>query len=240
MMLQACLNGARAADTPGLPLTPDAVAGDARASRAAGAACLHIHPRDAMGRESLAPPDVAAHLSAVRTAVPGMAVGISTGDWILPHAGRLEDMHGWTVLPDYVSVNLEEADAPEVLALMGRLGIGVELGLAAGADLDRLLSLPATLWHGAVRIMIEMNAGTLDRAMPVARRILDRLRQEAPDLPILLHGFDATAWDFVAAARDLGCDARIGLEDCLYLPDGRVAGNGALVAAAARTLGLDA
>ena len=105
---------------------------------------------------------------------------------------------------------------------------------------DRLLSLPATLWHGAVRIMIEMNAGTLDRAMPVARRILDRLRQEAPDLPILLHGFDATAWDFVAAARDLGCDARIGLEDCLYLPDGRVAGNGALVAAAARTLGLDA
>ena len=71
-------------------------------------------------------------------------------------------------------------------------------------------------------------------------RILDRLRQEAPDLPILLHGFDATAWDFVAAARDLGCDARIGLEDCLYLPDGRVAGNGALVAAAARTLGLDA
>ena len=66
-----CLNGARAADTPGLPLTPNAVAGDARASRAAGAACLHIHPRDAMGRESLAPPDVAAHLSAVRKAVPG-------------------------------------------------------------------------------------------------------------------------------------------------------------------------
>ena len=37
MMLQACLNGARAADTPGLPLTPDAVLQtDAEALRCCG------------------------------------------------------------------------------------------------------------------------------------------------------------------------------------------------------------
>lgn len=231
-MLQACLNGARPMGTPGLPILPETVARDALACHAAGAACLHIHPRDALGRESLAPADVAAHLSAVRAAVPGMAVGISTGDWIVPRDGRLQDMRAWTERPDYVSVNLAEPDAPEVMALMGRLGIGLELGLASEADLDRLLTLPATMWRSAQRAMIEMEAGTLDQAGPVADRLLTRLRREAPGMPVLLHGFDATAWTFVALARDLGCDTRIGLEDCLHLPDGRAAGNADLIAQA--------
>ena len=56
MIIQACLNGARPAGYhPALPLTPDAIAHDAAACVAAGAAELHIHPRGADGRESLAP-----------------------------------------------------------------------------------------------------------------------------------------------------------------------------------------
>lgn len=230
-MLQACLNGARAADTPHLPLTPEAVAADALACHAAGAGCLHIHPRDGQGRESLAPEDVAAHLLAVRAAVPGMAVGISTGDWIAPRRGRLDDMRAWGEKPDYVSVNLSEPDAPEVIALMAGIGVGVELGLASEADLDRLEGLD--LSH-AIRAMIEMDRGELETVMPLAGRMFMRL--QARGLPILLHGFDDTAWPFVAAARDLGCDTRIGLEDCLHLPDGSAAGNAGLVAVALRIL----
>jgi uncharacterized protein (DUF849 family) len=232
-MLQACLNGARPADTPHLPLTPEAVAADALACRAAGADCLHIHPRDTQGHSSLAPGDVAAHLRAVRAAVPGMPVGISTGDGIAPRAGRLADMRAWVEKPDYVSVNLSETDAPEVIALMAGIGDKVELGLAHEADLDRLegLDLP----H-ALRAMIEMEAGEPETVMPRAGRMFMRLRPRG--LPILLHGFDDTAWPFVAAARDLGCDTRIGLEDCLHLPDGSRAGNAALVAAARQILDL--
>jgi uncharacterized protein (DUF849 family) len=47
-MLQACLNGSR---TDGVPRTPAALASAARASVAAGAVDLHVHPKDADGRD---------------------------------------------------------------------------------------------------------------------------------------------------------------------------------------------
>jgi uncharacterized protein (DUF849 family) len=51
--------------------------------------------------------------------------------------------------------------------------------------------------------------------------------------PRLLHGVNATAWPLVDAARARGYATRIGFEDTLTLPDGRVArGNGELVRAA--------
>ena len=58
MIVQACINGARpAAYHPNLPLAAEAMAGDALACVAAGAAELHIHPRSADGRESLSAVD---------------------------------------------------------------------------------------------------------------------------------------------------------------------------------------
>ena len=58
MIVQACINGARPRDFhPRLPLTAEAMAADAAACVAAGAAELHIHPRCADGRESLAAVD---------------------------------------------------------------------------------------------------------------------------------------------------------------------------------------
>lgn len=233
MRLQACLNGARPASTPHLPLTPAAMASDARACRAAGADSLHVHPRDVQGAETLAGAEVAAVLEAIRAAVPGLPVGISTGDWIAPRAGRLADMAGWTVRPDYVSVNLAEPDAPEVMTLMRRMGIGIELGLASLADVERLLAMgdPAA---GALRAMIEMDGG----GMPAARAEAERMRDAlAPlGLPILLHGFDATAWPFIDMAAGWGCQTRIGLEDVVTMPDGRPATNPELVAEAMRRL----
>ena len=60
-MLQACLNGNRDKVFHGAtPLTPRELAVDARAVVEAGAEQLHIHPRDAEGRESLHPDDTAA------------------------------------------------------------------------------------------------------------------------------------------------------------------------------------
>ncbi len=58
MIVQACINGARPRDFhPSLPLDAHAMASDAAACVAAGAAELHIHPRGADGRESLSAVD---------------------------------------------------------------------------------------------------------------------------------------------------------------------------------------
>ena len=51
MWLQACLNGSRtASEHPAVPLTPAALAADARRVYQAGAAAVHVHPRDHAGR----------------------------------------------------------------------------------------------------------------------------------------------------------------------------------------------
>src|SRR5206468_3866724 len=82
---------------------------------------LHVHPRDAAGRESLEQGDIAAALDAIRAQVPGVPVGVSTGWWIAPGGrARQAPIAAWRVLPDYVSVNLVEADAPEIIALAPR------------------------------------------------------------------------------------------------------------------------
>lgn len=85
---------------------------------------------------------------------------------------------------------------------------------------------------GAIRVMIEMDHGDLASAAPMAQVMRARLGKALPALPLLLHGFDDTAWDFIAMARDWRCDTRMGMEDCLHLPDGRPGRNAALIAAA--------
>src|SRR5664279_5349400 len=114
-MLQACLNGDRDKGFhAATPLTPRELAADAKAVVDAGAHELHIHPRDAKGRESLHPDDTARALDAVRAGVPGIPVGVSTAWGIAPQGReRQAQIRAWRVLPDYVSVNLLEEDAPE-------------------------------------------------------------------------------------------------------------------------------
>jgi uncharacterized protein (DUF849 family) len=130
MIIQACVNGARPNDYhPKLPVTAEAVALDGASCISAGAAELHIHPRGPDGRESLMAVDEA--IRAVRIRCPGTLVGVSTGAWIEGDEKRTRDcISAWRELPDYASVNLSEADAPDVIALLDRIGVGVEAGLA--------------------------------------------------------------------------------------------------------------
>ncbi len=231
-MLQACLNGLRDPRiSPGVPVTPGEIADDARDVVAAGAQELHIHPRDAAAVESLAPEDIAACLRAVRAAVPEVPVGVSTGDWIAP-GGRLRHamIAAWEVLPDYASVNLGEPDAPDVIELLGGLGVGVEAGLAEREDALRFVSEidPAA----CLRVMIEIPDCPAGMALEKAQQLLEIVDDAQTGLPILLHGEGRGAWACAMRAVELGLDTRIGLEDVAHLPDGRPApDNAALVAA---------
>lgn len=237
MRLQACLNGGRSSRFhPGVPLTPRALARDAAAVRAVGAESLHFHPRNSVGRESLAAEDVAAAVMAVREAAPGLPLGISTGSWIPPGGtARLVPMRAWTVLPDYVSVNVHEPEADAIVGLMQARGVGVEAGIWTEAAARRFV---ASRWpRYSIRVLVEMSAEDVETATEEAEAILDVLAAAGVRLPILLHGENASMWPMIRLAAERGLETRVGLEDGRDLPGGAVAAsNAALVAAAARIL----
>jgi uncharacterized protein (DUF849 family) len=232
-MLQACLNGNRdTAFHPAVPRTPDELARDAKEVVAAGADALHVHPRDGAGRESVQPDDVAWALEAIRASVPGTPVGVSTGWWIAPGGrARQAPIAAWRVLPDYVSVNLIEEDAPDIIALALKKGIGVEAGLWSVRDAERFVALPEA--PRCLRTLLEINEQDVGEAMGVAAAILAVLSGAGLKLPAMLHGFEATKWRLYREALRRGLDTRIGLEDGKHLPSGAVAeGNVALIRAA--------
>lgn len=238
MMLQACLNGAwDRAFHAATPLTPAELAADAARVVAAGAAELHIHPRGPDGLESLEPAAIGAAISAIRAAVPGVPVGVST-HWRIPPGGeaRREPIARWrempaSALPDYASVNLIEPDAPQVVGQLLALGVGVEAGLWTVADAERYVRLPEA--GRCLRVLIEINHQDEAEGLAETAGILDVLARAGSALPVLLHGLDATKWPLYREAVRRGLDSRIGLEDGRDLPDGTVAAdNAALIGAA--------
>jgi uncharacterized protein (DUF849 family) len=235
MIVQACLNGARAPDYhPRLPVSIEALVADGWATVKAGAAELHLHVRGPDSVESLAPEHVDATIIALRERLPGTLIGISTGAWIeRDDDRRLAMIDGWRELPDHASVNLNEPGAPAVIERLYRRGVGVEAGLASVTDAERLVRVG--LGRLCLRVLIEIEEQMLDQAMPVADGILSVLALAELKKPILLHGFDATVWPLVERAVREGFSTRVGLEDGSALPDGSVApSNAELVRAAVR------
>ncbi len=108
MLLKACLNGPRQRGAhAALPLTPAEIAADAARVADAGAGAVHVHPKDDDGADTLDAERVADVVAAVRAAVPGLPVGVTTGAWALPDPNeRVAAVRSWTVLPDFAWVNL--------------------------------------------------------------------------------------------------------------------------------------
>ncbi|MCX8281683.1 3-keto-5-aminohexanoate cleavage protein [Phyllobacterium sp. 0TCS1.6C] len=232
-MLQACLNGDRNPDFHArVPCTAAELAADARDCIAAGADELHIHPRDSQRRETLDPNVVAETIGVIRQAVPGVPIGLST-HWRIPPGGlaRQRSISAWSVLPDYVSINLIEPDAADMIALVLSKGIAVEAGLWSVADARRFVALRQA--RSCLRVLIEMNEQDVTEGLQVATGILAVLEAGGMSLPILLHGDQASAWPMFRQAIIMGHDTRIGLEDDNCLPDGEpAAGNAELIRAA--------
>jgi uncharacterized protein (DUF849 family) len=235
-MLQACLNGRRPRDDhPGVPLTPDELAADARRAVTAGAAQLHVHPRATGGRDTVEPSAAAATVRAIRAACPGVPLGLTTGLWTTE--GDAERRHAcveaWEELPDYVSVNLAEPGSAELCALVTRRGVGIEAGVWNLADAQLLLERGLA----PLRVLVETSDGGADDPVAAAAEIDDLLVEGGVTAPQLHHGAGADAWAVLYAALARGRDVRIGLEDTTLMPDGRTArDNAELVAEAARRL----
>src|SRR5205807_1719443 len=123
-LLTACLNGARArGDHPAVPISPDDLARDARAVVAAGADALHVHPRDASGKQTMGPIQVSAAIAALRDAAPGTPIGVTTIASIeRDPERRVSLVRKWTERPDFVSVNWSEEGAPALVSALLELG----------------------------------------------------------------------------------------------------------------------
>jgi uncharacterized protein (DUF849 family) len=224
--LKACLNGRRhPAEHPAVPVTPDQLAAAAAAAVAAGAEAIHVHPRDADGRESLRATDVGAAVAAVRAACPDTPVGVTTGLWAAGDEWtRRDQVMSWADLdararPDFASVNVSEAGWQELTIILADAGIAAEAGVSSAADAEATASFePSADW---LRILVEVTAATSATTTTRADEILDILYAARLAAPVLLHGEGEGCWPLIAHAGRLGLATRIGLEDVLIGPDGR-------------------
>lgn len=232
--LQATLNGnlTKAAHVA-VPLSVEELARDAAACVAAGARAIHLHPRDAAGRERLDAEVIDKVVVQVRHAC-GVPVGVSTGAWIEPDLARcLALVRAWRT-PDYASVNMSEPGSTEVMQALIQAGIGIEAGVSTVEEVERLAAAGVAGVGGQVtRILVEpvdVSAADAVGVVDNIHRALDRLGLTTPRLQ---HGDGEATWVLLSDAIRRGLDTRIGLEDTLYEPNGaRTAGNAALVHAA--------
>jgi uncharacterized protein (DUF849 family) len=225
-MLQLCPNGIRGpAEHPGLPTTPTAVAADVVTAQALGIADVHVHAKDADGADTVDPESVAGFVEAARAAAPGLTVGVTTGEWAAPGpAEMVAAIRAWSVRPDHASVNWHETGADDVAAALLDQGVAVHAGLFTDADgIDRFLASPVA--NQVARILVEVGEDDPDAGLRSAETLLARLTHV--DVPILLHGMDATCWPVLSRAVQLGLDTRIGLEDALVGPEGTSAADNA-------------
>ncbi|MBV9488356.1 MAG: 3-keto-5-aminohexanoate cleavage protein [Verrucomicrobia bacterium] len=234
MFLIAAINGRRMpGQHPAIPIKPHQQAHESTRAISAGAHAVHVHPRDAEGKESLLAHDIAASLEAIRGANPNTPVGVSTGEWILPDITKRQALiRAWDVLPDFASVNFHEPGALQMAKLLLSKGIGIEAGVW---NVEAARTFQATgLARECLRVLLEPGQ---QPGKPEAR--LAEIEAVLPDLPCpgLLHGFETSTWDLVALAARRGYDTRIGFEDTVALPDGNFArDNGELVATALRII----
>jgi uncharacterized protein (DUF849 family) len=225
-LVKACLNGDRSrADHPGVPITPIELAREAEAAVRAGAQALHIHPRGADEKESLRWEDVRVAVDAVRAACPGVPVGVSTRQEIVPDVWeRLALLAEWDRGPDFASVNFHEVGAEQVADLLIERGIEVEAGLFTPAAAEDYVA-----WGGPfTRVLVEAIPGVSpgEDGLAAAQATLAVLATT----DVLVHGENEWAWPVLRWATSQGYGVRVGLEDMLSGPDGeQVRGNADLL-----------
>src|SRR3954447_25525822 len=236
-LIKVCSNGDRLRGShPAVPITPDDLAADAVSCVRVGAGAFHIHPRDPEGLETLEAEPTAAALQAVRAAVPGVPVG---GTTMIGIAGddperRLALVRGWTVPPDFVSLNMEEPGADELArALIDELGVGVEPGVLTVEDAEALAA--SSFRDELVRVLVEVDDADAEVAVRRCWEIEAALDAAGIAAPRLHHAEDTATWAVIDAALARGRVVRIGLEDTLVMRDGTPArDNAALVSAVPR------
>jgi 3-keto-5-aminohexanoate cleavage enzyme len=240
LVLAVAPTGARKTrkDHSRLPTTPGELAACAAACRDAGASMLHLHVRNAEGGHSLAPEDYRAAVAAVRHAVKDSLVVQLTSEAAGIYAPAQQMAMVRELRPEAVSLALREIfpdpaterDGAEFLAWAHRERIVAQYILYSAEDVRRYAELrrrgliPAGR-HWVLFVLGRHAAG--QRSNPVDLLPMLAAWQAAGDVASGLRwavcAFGPREIECALTAAALGGDARIGFENNLQLPDGRVA-----------------
>lgn len=216
MILQAALNGGRTKfDNPNVPVTTKEIINEAVQSVIAGAQEIHFHVRDKDTKESLDGKFVAKQVSLIRQNLPDIPIGISTGEWIEPDFEKRRHLiKGWTILPDFVSVNISENNFEYIIKILLEKGISIEAGISTSEDAIRLIN--SGLLKDCFRILIEPEDLTIEDALSNVSQIEEIVLPVIAGQEILLHGFNNTCWALIEKAFRQNYSTRIGLEDTIF------------------------
>ena len=239
---------------PAIPYTPGEYAAEARRIVDEGGVMIHIHARKPDGTPSYEVEDFQAISDAIRAEVGDAAIiNFSTGTIGVPVAKRIEYLRACR--PEVAALNMGSMnyakysrsrkqfvfsmvfqnpfeEIVELLEAMNELGIKPEHECF---DVGHVGSLAPLIDMGVLNTPLHVDCvmGVIGGIPPSARN----LAAMVDNIPEGSHwgviGISRDQWMLVAAALTLGGSIRVGLEDNLYLPDGRMASsNGELIAKA--------
>src|SRR5947209_279193 len=239
---------------PAIPYTPAEYAAEARRIVDEGGVMIHIHARKPDGTPSYEVEDFQAITEAIRAEVgDGVIVNFSTGTIGVPVAKRIEYLRACR--PEVAALNMGSMNYAkysrarkqfvfnmvfqnpfdeiiQLLQAMNELGIKPEHECF---DVGHVGSLPPLIDMGVLHTPLHVDCvmGVVGGIPASARNLAAMVANIPPDSHWGVIGISRDQWMLVAAALTLGGSIRVGLEDNLYLPDGRMArSNGELIAKA--------
>jgi 3-keto-5-aminohexanoate cleavage enzyme len=239
---------------PAIPYTPQEYGAEARRIVEEGGVMIHIHARKPDGTPSYEVEDFRAITDAIRSEVGDrVIINYSTGTIGVPVEKRVAYLR--ECRPEVAALNMGSMNYAkysrsrkqfvfkmvfqnpfeeiiELLSAMNDLGIKPEHECF---DVGHVGSLEPLIDMGVLRTPLHVDCvmGVVGGIPPSARN----LAAMVDNIPSGSHwgviGISRDQWMLVAAALTLGGSIRVGLEDNLYLPDGRMAtSNGELIAKA--------
>jgi uncharacterized protein (DUF849 family) len=222
MLIKIALNGARPKEqNKFIPQSLSEIEKEVKLLYEYGQKVFHIHCYAEPGNESLKPDDVNNLVSLVKKISQELQIGISSGDWIEPDLEkRKSHIRKWTIIPDFISVNMIEENAVEISKLLMAKGVKIEAGLNEKKAAE--IFARSDLVKGCYRILIEPEPEEFGSAIEVVNEIEKVLNRHKIEIPRLLHGFNAVSWDLLREAKRRGYDSRIGMEDTIYLENGKM------------------
>src|SRR5215204_4171648 len=240
---------------PAIPYTPEEYASEARRIVDEGGAMIHIHARTPDGVPSYEVEDFRNITEAILGEVDDVIINYSTGAIGVPVAKRIEYLR--ELRPDVAALNMSSMNYAkyskrrkdfvfkavfensfdtiiEFLRAMRDIGIKPEHEcFDAGhiANLDPLLDMGLLSEPLQISLVMGVNGGIRPNARNVAL-----MADQIPGGPEgrnqwQVIGISRDQWRLIGAALALGGNARAGLEDNFYLPNGEMAkSNGGLIA----------
>jgi 3-keto-5-aminohexanoate cleavage enzyme len=239
---------------PAIPYTPAEYAAEARRIVDEGGVMIHIHARTPDGTPSYEVEDFQAISEAIRAEVgEAVIINFSTGTIGVPVAKRVAYLRACR--PEVAALNMGSMNYAkysrsrkdfvfkmvfanpfeeiiELLEAMNELHIKPEHECF---DVGHVGSLAPLIDMGVLRppLHVDCVMGVVGGIPPSARNLAAMVENIPPDSHWGVIGISREQWMLLSAALTLGGSIRVGLEDNLYLPDGRMArSNGELIAKA--------